>query len=117
MVLDDEPDARLLLTTILREQKAEVTAVASVDPVAKVVTSTDGRSWNYDVLLTTMPLNRLIARMESVPDPIRAAARGLHAMPAFHRDLVCGIAVSALDFLRGAPPLDCHLIRFAAEPA
>jgi threonine dehydratase len=35
-----------------------------------------------------------------------AAARGLHAMPSFHPDLVCGIAVSALDFLRGAPPLD-----------
>jgi PAS domain S-box-containing protein len=31
LVLDDEPDARLLLTTILREQQAEVTAVASVD--------------------------------------------------------------------------------------
>ncbi len=35
-----------------------------------------------------------------------AAARGLHAMPSYHRDLVCGIAVSARDFLRGAPPLD-----------
>jgi len=35
-----------------------------------------------------------------------AAGRGLHAMPSFHRDLVCGVAVSALDFLRGAPPLD-----------
>ena len=35
-----------------------------------------------------------------------AAARGLHAMPSYHHDLVCGIAVSALDFLRGAPPLD-----------
>jgi PAS domain S-box-containing protein len=31
LVLDDEPDARLLLTTILRQQQAEVTAVASVD--------------------------------------------------------------------------------------
>ncbi len=31
LVLDDEPDARLLLTTILREQKAEVNAVASVE--------------------------------------------------------------------------------------
>jgi PAS domain S-box-containing protein len=31
LVLDDEPDARLLMTTILREQKAEVTAVASVE--------------------------------------------------------------------------------------
>jgi PAS domain S-box-containing protein len=31
LVLDDEPDARLLLTTILRGQQAEVTAVASVE--------------------------------------------------------------------------------------
>lgn len=35
-----------------------------------------------------------------------AAQRGLHAMPSIHRDLVVGVAVSALDFLRGAPPLD-----------
>ena len=35
-----------------------------------------------------------------------AAERGLHAMPSFHHDLVCGVAVSALDFLRGTPPLD-----------
>jgi threonine dehydratase len=34
------------------------------------------------------------------------AERGLHAMPSYHHDLVCGVAVSALDFLRGAPPLD-----------
>jgi len=35
-----------------------------------------------------------------------AAARGLHLVPSFHTDLVCGIAVSALDFLRHTPPLD-----------
>lgn len=35
-----------------------------------------------------------------------AAGRGLHAMPSFHRDLVRGIAVSALYFLRSAPALD-----------
>lgn len=35
-----------------------------------------------------------------------AAERGLHCAPAFHRDLVCGIAVSYLDFLRRAPALD-----------
>lgn len=35
-----------------------------------------------------------------------AAARGLHALPSFHRDLVLGNAVSALDFLRNTPPLD-----------
>lgn len=35
-----------------------------------------------------------------------AAERGLHAMPSFHRDLVRGIAVSTLHFLRTAPALD-----------
>lgn len=35
-----------------------------------------------------------------------AATSGLHLVPSFHADLVCGIAVSALDFLRGTPPLD-----------
>jgi threonine dehydratase len=35
-----------------------------------------------------------------------AAERGLHWIPAFHRELACGAAVSALDFLRNAPPLD-----------
>jgi threonine dehydratase len=36
-----------------------------------------------------------------------AKERGLHWVPAFHRDLVCGNAVSMLDFLRNTPPLDC----------
>ncbi|MBI2516187.1 MAG: threonine dehydratase [Opitutae bacterium] len=35
-----------------------------------------------------------------------AVERGLHAMPSFHRDLVSGIAVSTLHFLRTAPVLD-----------
>jgi threonine dehydratase len=35
-----------------------------------------------------------------------AAERGLHWMPAFHRDLVVGNACSMLDFLRNAPPLE-----------
>lgn len=35
-----------------------------------------------------------------------AAERGWHLVPSFHPDLVRGVAVSALDFLRGAPPLD-----------
>jgi PAS domain S-box-containing protein len=38
MVLDDEPDARLLLTTILREQHAEVTAVATVEEAFAALT-------------------------------------------------------------------------------
>lgn len=32
-----------------------------------------------------------------------ATAENLHAMPSYHRDLVCGIAVSSIDFLRAAP--------------
>jgi threonine dehydratase len=35
-----------------------------------------------------------------------AGARGLHLVPSFHTDFVSGVAVSALDFLRGTPPLD-----------
>jgi threonine dehydratase len=35
-----------------------------------------------------------------------AAERGLHWVPAFHRDLADGNAVSMLNFLRNTPPLD-----------
>lgn len=54
------------------------TVVASIDSVAKVVRTTDGREWPYDVLLNTMPLNKLIGSMESVPDHVRTAVDGLH---------------------------------------
>jgi protoporphyrinogen oxidase len=54
------------------------TPVASVDPVEKVVTTADGRRFPYDVLLNTMPLNRLVASMEAVPDAVRRAVDGLH---------------------------------------
>jgi UDP-galactopyranose mutase len=54
------------------------TRVATVDPVAKEVRTTDGRVFPYDVLLNTMPLNKLIGTMESVPDPVRSAVDGLH---------------------------------------
>jgi threonine dehydratase len=39
-----------------------------------------------------------------------AAARGLHWVPAYHRDLAMGNAVSMARFLRSAPPLDCVYI-------
>ncbi len=35
-----------------------------------------------------------------------AALEGLHFIPSFHRDLVMGVATYALEFFRGAPPLD-----------
>src|SRR5213078_118610 len=53
--------------------------VASIDPDEKVVITRDGRRFLYDVLLSTMPLNRLIASTEHVPDAVRDAAdHGLH---------------------------------------
>jgi threonine dehydratase len=39
-----------------------------------------------------------------------AANRGLHWVPAVHRDLVVGNAGSMLNFLRSVPPLDCVYI-------
>ena len=54
------------------------TPVTSIDPVAKQVHTKDGRTWDYDVLLNTMPLNRLVDSMESVPAAVRKAKEGLH---------------------------------------
>jgi UDP-galactopyranose mutase len=60
------------------EHKLELECpVRSVDPVAKVVHTADGRQWPYDVLLSTMPLNKLVASMESVPDAVRRATGDL----------------------------------------
>ncbi|HEX2119000.1 MAG TPA: FAD-dependent oxidoreductase, partial [Acidimicrobiales bacterium] len=53
------------------------TPVASIDPAEKVVRTADGRTWPYDVLLSTMPLNKLIGSMEGVPDAVRGAVDGL----------------------------------------
>src|SRR4051812_39754003 len=66
------------LRTYVEDHLELETPVASVDPVEKVVTTTDGRRFPYDVLLSTMPLNKLIPAMEHVPDPVRQAVDGLH---------------------------------------
>jgi protoporphyrinogen oxidase len=52
--------------------------VQSIDPDAKEIVTADGRRWQYDVLLSTMPLNHLIARMEHVPSRVAGAVDGLH---------------------------------------
>jgi len=54
------------------------TAVTRIDPDAKRVETADGRSWEYDVMLSTMPLNRLVAAMDEPPDAVRDAVNGLH---------------------------------------
>jgi UDP-galactopyranose mutase len=51
--------------------------VVSIDPVARQVRTDDGRRWQYDVLLNTMPLNKLIERMESVPSAVVDAVGNL----------------------------------------
>ena len=42
-----------------------------------VVHTADGRTWPYDVLLSTMPLDDLVACAEQAPDAVRAAAGSL----------------------------------------
>ena len=54
------------------------TPVARVDTEAKVVQTADGRRWPYDVLLSTMPLNRLVGSLDAVPDSVAEATSGLH---------------------------------------
>jgi protoporphyrinogen oxidase len=66
------------LRTFVEDHLELETPVSSIDPVAKEVRTTDGRVFPYDVLLSTMPLNRLIDSMESVPDSVRQAVPGLH---------------------------------------
>src|SRR3954465_12333980 len=62
----------------LVEHKLELnTPVVAVDPEATVVTTSDGRRWEYDVLLSTMPLDPLVERTEGTPDAVRAAAGDL----------------------------------------
>jgi UDP-galactopyranose mutase len=53
------------------------TEVASIDPDEQVVTTADGRTFGYDRLLSTMPLNRFVDRLETVPDAVRRAAGDL----------------------------------------
>ncbi len=64
-------------------------AVVSVDPVAKVVRTDDGRDFNYDVLLSTMPLNKLIRVTESPPTAVVEATKGL----VFSGSHIVGIGV------------------------
>jgi UDP-galactopyranose mutase len=53
------------------------TPVASVDTEGKVVHTHDGRQWPYDVLLSTMPLNKLVRSAQGAPEAVRRAADDL----------------------------------------
>jgi UDP-galactopyranose mutase len=52
-------------------------AVAGVDPVARRLRLGDSTEVDYDVLVSTMPLDRLVAGLEHAPEPVRAAAEAL----------------------------------------
>src|SRR3954447_14025837 len=66
------------LRTFVEDHLELQTPVASVDPVAKEVRTADGRVWPYDVLLNTMPLNKLVGSIEAVPEAVSSAVDGLH---------------------------------------
>lgn len=53
------------------------TAVASVDAEERVVRTTDGGGWAYESLVSTMPLDRLVAAVVDCPAEVRAAAASL----------------------------------------
>jgi protoporphyrinogen oxidase len=52
-------------------------AVGEIDAGARVVGTTDGRLWGYDTLVSTMPLDLLVAALVDCPDEVRSAARTL----------------------------------------
>jgi protoporphyrinogen oxidase len=51
--------------------------VVAVDPEHKHVTTADGRHWPYDVLLSTMPIDKLVGAMTGAPHAVRDATKGL----------------------------------------
>lgn len=53
---------------------ATQTEVVRIDPTARAVHTADGGVVHYDKLVSTLPLPELVARLEGVPDALRAAA-------------------------------------------
>lgn len=70
-----------------------VSEVVRVDWRDRVVHLRDGDEVAYDSLVSTMPLPRLVAAMDDVPEPVRSAATRL----------VC-TSVTLVDFALSAPP-------------
>lgn len=63
---------------LLRGEVSTGARVASVSPRLKTVQLEDGRRYEYQTLISTMPLPQLIAAMgDEAPAHVRAAARGL----------------------------------------
>lgn len=74
----------------VRDQLRLRAETVAVDPEARTVTLADGTREPYDVLLSTMPLDRLIAMMgDAAPDAVQAQARRLRHSGSF----VVGVGV------------------------
>ena len=69
--------------------------VQTIDPVAKVVTFTNGASVTYDRLISTMPLDRLLGGLQGRPDLTARAPEFVHS--SSH---IVGVG------LNGRPPAD-----------
>jgi protoporphyrinogen oxidase len=71
-----------------------------IDAEAKQVRFSDGEVVDYDLLLTTMPLDLLVPRLTDAPDAIRSATKGLHHSSG----LIVGVGVN-----RPTPTQKCWL--------
>jgi protoporphyrinogen oxidase len=58
-------------------------AVVRIDHQAKEVHFSDGESVEYDLLLSTMPLDLLVSRLEQAPEYLQRATSGLHHSSGF----------------------------------
>jgi protoporphyrinogen oxidase len=72
----------------------------SIDHEAKQVRFSDGEIVDYDLLLTTMPLDLLVQRMDNAPDAIVDATQGLHHSSG----LIVGVGIN-----RPTPSEKCWL--------
>jgi protoporphyrinogen oxidase len=66
------------LRTYVDDHMRMQTPVVAVHADEKFVVTASGDRLDYDVLLSTMPLNRLVSSLDSVPGHVRSAASGLH---------------------------------------
>lgn len=78
-------------------------AAGRIDAAARTVALSDGTCVAYDMLVSTLPLPRLVAQLVAAPDAVRTAAQALRATSVTYWDI--GVA-------RAGKPTDPHWIYF-----
>ncbi len=68
---------RALMAGLEPERVETATEVAAIDPVRRLVTTTDGRSYSYTSLISSLPLPRLVQLVADVPQSVRDAVASL----------------------------------------